>query len=102
MWDIHVSLSSKYRALYENNGPVNTFQRTKELWFKSVKKFGIIHQSLVVAIMLNLRQCQVDIYTANWIRKGPYYSLLVTRRILSVLSIYPCIWFTPSFGGLLC
>jgi hypothetical protein len=34
MCDFHVSLSSDQRALIENNGSVNTFQRTKEPWFK--------------------------------------------------------------------
>jgi hypothetical protein len=34
MCDCNVSLSSDQRALIENNGSVNTFQRTKEPWFK--------------------------------------------------------------------
>jgi hypothetical protein len=35
MWDFHVSLSSDQRALIENNGSVNTLQRTKETWFNT-------------------------------------------------------------------
>jgi hypothetical protein len=34
MCDFHVSLRSDQRALIENNGSVNIFQRTKEPWFK--------------------------------------------------------------------